>query len=69
LGFDRACSYDYNVAASHIDEDSVNLAYIDRNCGSKFNLLNGEVQQGPATHAMKRYQADFDGTAIVHVHN
>src|SRR5207237_8738635 len=38
--FDRACPYDYNQSASHIDVDSVNLSFIDRNCGSKFNLLN-----------------------------
>jgi hypothetical protein len=69
MAYDRACPYDYNLAASHIDVDSVNLAFIDRHCGSTFNILNGQVSQGPATHQMKQYAADFDGTAVVRVHN
>jgi hypothetical protein len=67
--YDRACPYDYNVSASHIDVDSVNTIFVDKNCGSKFNLLNGQVSEGPATNPMKQYAADYDGSNIVHVHN
>jgi len=67
--FDRGCPYDYNVAASRIVLDSNNLVFIDHNCGSKFNLLDGSVQNGPATRALKAYAADYDGTSILHIHN
>jgi hypothetical protein len=67
--FDRACPYDYNQSGSHIDVDSANLAFLDRNCGSKFNILSGVVEHGPATHSMRQYAADYDGVSIVHVHN
>jgi len=67
--YDRACPYDFDVAASHIDVDSVNTIFVDKNCGSKFNLLNGQVAQGPATNPMKQYAAEYDGTNIVRIHN
>jgi hypothetical protein len=67
--FDRACPNDYNQSGSHIDVDSVNLTFIDRNCGSKFNILTGNVEQGPATHPMKQYAVDYDGVSILHIHN
>jgi nitrite reductase/ring-hydroxylating ferredoxin subunit len=67
--FDRACPHDYDQAASRIDVDSVNLSFIDRNCGSKFNLLTGNVDQGPATHPMRQYTVDYDGVSILHIHN
>jgi nitrite reductase/ring-hydroxylating ferredoxin subunit len=67
--YDRACPHDYDQSGSHIDVDSVNLAFTDQNCGSKFNILTGNVEQGPAAHPMKQYTVDYDGVSILHIHN
>jgi nitrite reductase/ring-hydroxylating ferredoxin subunit len=67
--YDRACPYDYEASGSLIVVDSNTLSFVDPHCGSKFNILTGAVEQGPATASMKVYRADYDGSSVVYVHN
>jgi nitrite reductase/ring-hydroxylating ferredoxin subunit len=68
--YDRACPYDYySVSAQVIVESNGLFAFDSLHCKSKFNLLDGSVQNGPASQSLKAYAADYDGSTIVHVHN
>src|SRR5437660_1194815 len=69
LAYDRACSYDPSVGAALITVDTSGLGLTDHHSESKFNILNGSPNGGPATLCLKRYTADYDGVNIVHVHN
>jgi len=67
--YDRDCPYDPNVSNAIVQVDSSGILAIDYNCGSQFNLINGDVLRGPAAYSLKRYAADYDGVSTVHVHN
>src|SRR3954469_23988388 len=68
IAYDRACPYDPTTTGAIVDVDSSGLALVDYHCGSKFNILNGAVDNGPASKPLKQYAADYDGYSIVHVH-
>ena len=68
--YERDCPYDPNASNARIDVDSSNIIAVDRNCGSKFNLLDNTILNGPATRSLKTYHADYDASAAtVHVYN
>jgi nitrite reductase/ring-hydroxylating ferredoxin subunit len=67
--YDQSCPYDPNVDAALVKVDSTNIFATDKNCGSKFNLLDGSVLNGPSTRPLLQYAADYDGSSTVHVHN
>lgn len=68
--YERSCPYDPNASNARIEVDSSNIIGVDRNCGSKFGLMDNSILNGPATRAMKTYYADYDQSAqTVHVHS
>jgi nitrite reductase/ring-hydroxylating ferredoxin subunit len=70
VAYDRACPHDYYSKSASVSVDASNVFAVDSvYCGSKFNLLDGSVENGPATRPLKQYATDYDGTSIVHVHN
>ena len=68
--YERSCPYDPNAANARIEVDSSNIICVDPNCGSKFNMLDNSILNGPSTRSMKTYYADYDPSGqTVHVHN
>lgn len=68
--YERACPYDPNEGNASIVVDSSNIIGVDRNCGSKFNLLDNSILNGPTTRSLKAYRADYDASgAVLHVYN
>jgi len=67
--FDRNCTYNSSLANAQVSVDSSGLFLADNSCGSKFVIIDGSVNNGPATVPLRQYIADYDGVGIVHVHN
>jgi len=62
--FDRACSYDWKEQASWLYVAPDGLRLVDSLCGSTYNILDGNVLQGPATYPCRRYNTRFDGMRL-----
>jgi len=69
VAYDRACPYDPTVSGALLEVDSNGLTTVDRHCGSKFLLVDGSVNQGPATSPMKGYATQYDGNNQVYIYN
>ena len=68
--FERACPYDPNTSGAIVEIDSVSLLnWVDYHCGSKFNILDGSVVNGPSAYPMRAYACDYDGVSTLHIHN
>lgn len=67
--YDRCCTYKPSDNKEYIKllEQGSPIA-VDSNCGSKFNLVDGSVINGPAVLPLKKYYATFDGNGV-HVYN
>lgn len=58
--YDRACPHDYEKNCRvYVDESGLML--IDSACGSRYNILDGGVIDGPASSPLKAYRNRFDG--------
>ncbi len=63
VSYDLACPYDVNVNNAKINVDSSGITMIDPQCGSKFSLYDGSVQQGPATRPLKMYNSVYESSS------
>ncbi|MBP5710190.1 MAG: hypothetical protein J6W84_04365 [Bacteroidales bacterium] len=64
LAYDRACPYDWEDKEAWIKVESSGLTLIDEHCGSRFNILDGGVIEGPAQFPLKCYKTRFDGMVL-----
>lgn len=69
IAFERACPYDPNVSAAIVTVDSTGLGLVDYHCGSKFNILDGSVVNGPASYPVRQYYCEYDGVSSIHIYN
>lgn len=68
--YERACPYDPNEPNALITVDSSGVICVDHHCGSKFNIMDGSVLNGPATRPLKQYYTDYDsGSLTLYIHN
>ena len=68
IAYERNCTWQPNDACATLSVDSTNVSISDHCCSSKFVIMDGSIQQGPATIPLRRYQAAFDGS-VIHVFN
>lgn len=64
LAYDRACPYDWRDQDAWICVEESGLTLIDNHCGSRFNILDGGVINGPAQFPLKSYKTRFDGYVL-----
>jgi hypothetical protein len=65
LVYDRHCSYQPENSCGKITIDPTNnFLAIDTCCNSKFFLMDGSVNRGPATLPLRRYNCNFDGNRL-----
>jgi len=64
VAFDRACPYDWQDTPSRLEVDESGLLLTHETCGSRFNILDGSVIQGPAKYSLKRYRSYYDGMTL-----
>jgi hypothetical protein len=67
IAYERTCTYDPSTNSA-IVVMSDNITIRDTVCGSKFNMLNATVTQGPAAASLKTYTCQYDGSAL-HIYN
>ncbi len=63
MAYDRHSPYQPENGCQ-VNVDSTSFSLIDPCSGSKFSLVNGGVEQGPATLPLKQYRTSFDGTYL-----
>ncbi len=68
VALDRNCTFDPQQACATVTVDNTNFFAADSCCGSKFQISNGQVVNGPASMPLKAYQTEFDGN-VVHIYN
>ncbi len=68
LAFERNCTYRPSDNCALVKVESSNVSMADSCCGSRFQIMDGAVLNGPASLPLKQYQTTFNGT-LVHVYN
>ena len=70
IALERNCTYDPELSTATIVVQSNNLTAIDSTCGSKFQIFDGSVSQGPASRSLVQYNTSYDaGTNTLHIFN
>lgn len=64
--YDRTCPYEITSCSIDMDE-MYGFSASCECCGSKFNMVTGAIEQGPATHYLSRFRCDYiDGSLHVY---
>ncbi len=70
VALERNCTYDPEKSTATVEVQSNNITAIDSVCGSKFQITDGSVTQGPASRSLVQYHTDFDaGNNTLHIYN
>lgn len=64
VAYDRACPYDWEDTDSWLEVDESGLMILDPHCGSRFNILDGSVIDGPSRYHLKYYHTSYDGRRL-----
>lgn len=72
--YERHCTYDSDNPCGKVDFDSSGILLVDNDCsgsgcGSKFNVIDGSVLNGPAQYPLIQYTTSFDGMSMLRVYN
>ena len=72
--YERHCTYDSENACGKVSFDSSGIVLVDDDCGgsgcgSKFNIIDGSVLNGPAQYPLIQYTTSFDGVAMLRIYN
>jgi len=72
--YERHCTYNCDNPCGKVSFDSSGIVLVDNDCGgsgcgSKFNVIDGSVVNGPAQYPLIQYTTSFDGQAILRVYN
>ena len=64
FAFDMQCTRDANVPEGQTSTDASLLFLKCGKCGSRWQILNGQLTQGPAAFPLLQYQTTFDGFVV-----
>ncbi len=67
--YDRCCTYKPSERCAVLPDTSNSLFLRCPCCNSKFSLIDGSVQSGPAERALTSYSASFDQNNTLQVTN
>lgn len=62
--YDRACPYDWETSNNLLWVDDDRLTIYHEDCGSRFNIIDGTVVEGPARTPLKYYRTRYDGAKL-----
>src|ERR1019366_3984455 len=64
--YDRNCTYKSTSAypCATVSVDATKITAVDSCCKSKFSIVDGSVENGPATFPLKAYNTTFDGNVL-----
>lgn len=60
MAYDRHCTYDVNANCNPAVVDSTNIAIRCECDGSRYQIYDGSVIEGPATMSLQQYQTSYD---------
>lgn len=60
VAFERACPHHPTTNGAVVRVDSSGVMAVDQTCGSKFNLFDGSVVNGPAARPLRPYNVDYN---------
>lgn len=64
LAYERACTFDADNSCPGVTVEGNNINAVDTCCGSKFQLFDGNVTNGPASRPLQQYRTSFDGSVL-----
>ncbi len=68
--YDRTCTYHTEENRKIFVQESDKIFAIDTVCGSRFFLLDGSPEKGPAKAPLRKYSADYiEASNMLHVYN
>ena len=68
--YEANCTYNPTATcAPMVVQSSFYVVDTCKNCGSKFLLVDGSVNKGPATVPMTQYKVNYDGVTTLHITN
>lgn len=72
--YERHCTYDSENSCGKVSIDGSGIIMVDDDCagsgcGSKFNIIDGSVIQGPAQYPLIKYNTSFDGISMLRIYN
>lgn len=72
--YERNCTYDCTNACGKVSLDTSGILLVDNDCGgsgcgSKFNIIDGSVLNGPAQYPLIQYTTSFDGMSMLRIYN
>ncbi len=66
--YDRSCTYQPANSCEIVSIDSTNIFAVDACCGSKFQIIDNTVVNGPASQPLREYNTHYDGNTL-HIYN
>ena len=64
VAYDRACPHDWEEPDAWLSVDESGLMIVDEHCGSRFNILDGSIIDGPSRFHLKCYKTSYDGRRL-----
>jgi len=66
---ERTCTFDPSVSAAIVQGIPNEIFGVDSVCGSKFNLMDGNIVNGPANQPLLKYRTRLLQNDILHIYN
>lgn len=64
VAYDRACPHDWSDPDAWLEVDESGLMIVDPHCGSRFNILDGSMIDGPSLYPLRMYHTSYDGRRL-----
>ena len=68
VAYDRICTYEAKENILVVADSSAIMVKCTK-CGSKYILIDGSPQDGPARHTLRPYNVTYDGGDYIHISN
>lgn len=66
---ERTCTFDPSVSTAIVRGIPNDIFGVDSTCGSKFNLMDGNIVNGPANQPLLKYRTQMLPNKILHIYN
>lgn len=64
IAYERNCTYEPSKSCAVVEIDMSRLFFVDKCCGSMFNLRDGNPSKGPARWALRQYKVRVSGSTL-----
>ncbi len=64
MAYDRHCTYQVSEGCQMLVDTGTTQITDFGCCGSRYSIINGGVENGPASAPLRQYETSFDGTTL-----